>query len=592
METINMDEKDVLKIVKWWVESQLKVKKAFRKSLFYALERFSFYTKLNESSSSNALYDYGASANLVDHFAVKVWIEHFVGEDHMTQVVTRDAALKASGQVDIDTDHMVKDDKTRELKHILAVLNELCPEQLGAKNEYDIVETITRNPLFETQLDVNSEYKRLVTTAQSIFDHFTFLLFMNGNKLPCTSAAIGEAHRNEISPQKHLLSRFTLALIEHFVDPEDKSHQKYSQVSNLEFLMFPRDEQMSGQFAKRLCLGDAVSKGIIKNESLAYFIGRAYLYLTRLGIDEKRLRFRQNLPNVMDHYAEDCWMAEIETSCGWSECVWIADRSHEKIGASLEATEKLAQPKKVEKVVIKPIHKELRPAFEGDRIKIVEALKTMNEKDAMEMKAALESKGEVEFEVSTLKKTITIKKNMVSISKETQKVHHRTFKSAVIESSFVMERIIYCLFEHSFYTRPSKAGEEEIYVFRFNPLVAPIQCPIFSLSPDQQYVEVAKQINDSLSAAGISNVVYPWDNSTIQQQYTRADENGVPFNVTVVSTSSVLIRERDTQEQIFVSVEEVAAVVEELCEGHITWADVLKKYPLRRSIQLPNMSEE
>ena len=52
---------------------------------------------------------------------------------------------------------MVKDDKTRELKHILAVLNDLCPEQLGAKNEYDIVETITRNPLFETQLDANSE---------------------------------------------------------------------------------------------------------------------------------------------------------------------------------------------------------------------------------------------------------------------------------------------------------------------------------------------------------------------------------------------------------------------------------------------------
>lgn len=69
-------------------------------------------------------------------------------------------------------------------------------------------------------------------------------------------------------------------------------------------------------------------KGIVKNESLAYFIGRVYLYLTRLGIDEKCLRFRQNLPNVMDHYAEDCWMAEIETSCGWSECVWIADRSH------------------------------------------------------------------------------------------------------------------------------------------------------------------------------------------------------------------------------------------------------------------------
>nr|GEZ32098.1 hypothetical protein [Tanacetum cinerariifolium] len=102
-----------------------------------------------------------------------------------------------------------------------------------------------------------------------------------------------------------------------------------------------------------------------KNELLVYFIGRVYLYLTSLGIDEECLRFRQNLPNVMDHYAEDCWMAEIETSCGWSECVWIADRSH-----------------------------------------------TMNEKDCMEMKAALESKGDVEFEVSMLKKTVTIKKSM------------------------------------------------------------------------------------------------------------------------------------------------------------------------------------
>ncbi|PWA49271.1 glycyl-tRNA synthetase / glycine--tRNA ligase [Artemisia annua] len=512
METKNMDEKDALKIVKWWVESQLNVKKAFRKSLFYALERFSFYEKEKDSNAA-ALYNYGTASNLVNRYVNMLW-----------KKVTKKYAFKL------------------------------------------------------LSLSAN-EYNRLVTTAQSIFDNFTFLHFWNGNKLPCTTATIGEAHRNEKSPQKHLLSRFTLALIEHFVDPEDKSHQKYSQVSNLEFLMFPRDEQMSGKFVKRLCLGEAVSKGIVKNESLAYFIGRVYLYLTSLGIDETRLRFRQNLPNVMDHYAEDCWMAEIETSCGWSECVWIADRSHDKIGASLEVKEELAQPTKVKKLVIKPIHKELRPAFEGDRIKVVEALKTLYEKDAMEMKDALESKGEVQLEVSTLKKTVTIKRSMVSISKETQKVHHRTFKSAVIESSFVMERIIYCLFEHSFYTRPSEAGEEEIYVFGFSLLAAPAQCPIFSLAPDQQYKEVAKQINDPLRAAGISSGVYPWDDSTIELQYKGADASGAPFSITVVSTSSVTIRERDTQDQIFVSVEKVAAVVKELCEGRSKWADVLKKYP-------------
>lgn len=66
----------------------------------------------------------------------------------------------------------------------------------------------------------------------------------------------------QISPRQGLLRvrEFTLAEIEHFVDPEDKSHSKYSEVAKLEFLMFPREEQMSGQSAKRTVLGEAVSK--------------------------------------------------------------------------------------------------------------------------------------------------------------------------------------------------------------------------------------------------------------------------------------------------------------------------------------------
>lgn len=51
-----------------------------------------------------------------------------------------------------------------------------------------------------------------------------------------------------------------MAEIEHFVDPEDKSHRKFSEVSHLEFLMFPREQQMSGQSATKTCLGEAVAK--------------------------------------------------------------------------------------------------------------------------------------------------------------------------------------------------------------------------------------------------------------------------------------------------------------------------------------------
>ena len=65
----------------------------------------------------------------------------------------------------------------------------------------------------------------------------------------------------------------------------------------------------------------------MNNQTLGYFIGRVYLFLTQLGIDKERLRFRQHLPNEMAHYAADCWDAEIECSYGWIECVGIADRS-------------------------------------------------------------------------------------------------------------------------------------------------------------------------------------------------------------------------------------------------------------------------
>jgi hypothetical protein len=44
------------------------------------------------------------------------------------------------------------------------------------------------------------------------------------------------------------------------VDPEDKSHPKFGDVSDLEFLMFPREDQMAGSSATKLNIGNAVSE--------------------------------------------------------------------------------------------------------------------------------------------------------------------------------------------------------------------------------------------------------------------------------------------------------------------------------------------
>uniref|UniRef100_A0A0R0FFI0 Anticodon-binding domain-containing protein n=1 Tax=Glycine max TaxID=3847 RepID=A0A0R0FFI0_SOYBN len=354
-------------------------------------------------------------------------------------------------------------------------------------------------------------------TAQGILVNFKDLYYYNANKLPFAAAQIGQAFRNEI--------KFTLAESEHFVDPQDKSHPKYHQVADLKFLMFPRS-------AKRIPLRDAVSK-------------------------------------VDGHYAADCWDAEIECSFGWIECVGIADRSaydlrahSDKSGVLQVAREKFSEPKEVEK--------ELGLAFKGNPRMVVEA-------------------HEVEFQVCTLGKVVTIKKNMVTIQKKKNIEHERVFTRSVIESSFGIGRIIYCLFEHTFYTRQSKAGDQQLNVFRFSSLVAPIKCTVFPLVQNQKYEEVAKLTSKSLTAAGISHKI---DTSTmwikykfslictsIGKRYARTDELDVPFAITVDSTSSVTIRERDSKGQVRVDVDKAASVVREVTEGQRTWEDVWSTSP-------------
>ncbi|ONI29784.1 hypothetical protein PRUPE_1G214600 [Prunus persica] len=608
-------------------------REAFRQAVSNTLERRLFYIKsFNIYGGVAGLYDYGPPGCAVKSNVLAFWRQHFVLEENMLEVdcpcVTPEVVLKASGHVEKFTDLMVKDEKTgtcyradhllkdfcndklqkdlnitaekaKELKHVLAMLDDFSAEELGAKiKEYGIVSPDTKNPLsdpypfnlmFQTSIGPSGLIPGYLRpeTAQGIFVNFKDLYYYNGNKLPFAAAQIGQAFRNEISPRQGLLRvrEFTLAEIEHFVDPEDKSHPKFSEVAELEFLMFPRELQMSGESAKAIRLDEAVAKGIVNNQTLGYFIGRVYLFLTRLGIDEKRLRFRQHLANEMAHYAADCWDAEIESSYGWIECVGIADRSaydlrahSEKSGEALVAHEKFPEPREVEVLVISPVKKEIGLAFKGSQKNVVEALESMKEKEAFALKADLESKGEVDFYVCTLGKNVSIKKNMVKISKEKKKEHQRVFTPSVIEPSFGIGRIIYCLFEHSYYTRASKAGNEQLNVFAFPSIVAPIKCTVFPLVQNQKYEDIAKDISKSLTVAGISHKI-DITGTSIGKRYARTDELGVPFAITVDTTSSVTIRERDSKDQIRVDVKEAASVVKEVTEGLRSWADVWATFP-------------
>eukprot|EP00877_Chromochloris_zofingiensis_P008694 jgi/Chrzof1/4078/Cz13g19120.t1 len=417
--------------------------------------------------------------------------------------VTPEIVLKASGHVERFTDFMVTDLKTGDchradhlLEHhlealledtknplsaedkktaenLLATVGELKMEALGeAVRKYDIKAPETKNDLsdpfpfnlmFKTSIGPKGDMVGYLRpeTAQGIFVNFRDLLYYNGGKLPFAAAQIGNSYRNEISPRAGLLRvrEFTQAEIEHFVNPDDKSHAKFSNVADLAPLLFSRELQMSeAKKPQPMALGNAVKQGIIANETLAYFIGRTWLFFKRVGIDPARMRFRQHLQHEMAHYAEDCWDAEVETTYGWVECAGLADRSAYDLRAhtsmsktELTAYEKYAEPREMEVTRVIPNKKELGVAFKKDAKAISDALDALSEEDALCMKADLDAGKPAKLDVAG--SSFELGPAMVEVQQQKKKVTGRNYTPSVIEPSFGIGRIIYCMFEHCYYTR-------------------------------------------------------------------------------------------------------------------------------------------
>eukprot|EP00850_Spirogloea_muscicola_P019677 SM000196S05369 [mRNA] locus=s196:156873:160461:+ [translate_table: standard] len=526
-------------------------------------------------------------------------------KDHLEEVLERGPLMPA--------------ERREELRHLLATVDELGADELGAAlRRFGICAPDTKNELshpypfnlmFSTMIGPSGLLQGYLRpeTAQGIFVNFKDLLYHNGNKLPFAAAQIGQAFRNEIAPRAGLLRvrEFTLAEIEHFVHPENKRHAKFASVADLEFLLYPQAQQLGPKTPVRMRLGDAVAAGTIDNETLGYFIGRTFLFLTALGINPERLRFRQHLQHEMAHYAADCWDAEIECSYGWVECVGLADRSafdlkahtvcvgltgssaerwrrgcvQEKSKVELVAHERFPEPKEMQVLEVAVNKKELGKCFKKDAKVIQEALEALPEEEALIIKSKLASEGSAPLTIYGTGQEFSITKDMVSISKELKRLTGRNFTPSVIEPSFGIGRIIYCLYEHSFYTRENS---EDKTVFRFTPLVAPIKCTVFPLVAKPAMEEEAARISRLLTRAGLANKI-DTTGTSIGKRYARTDELGVPCAITVDedldAPSTVTLRDRDSTLQVRIHKDEVAGVVKDIFDGVTSWQAVTLKYP-------------
>ena len=361
------------------------------------------------------------------------------------------------------------------------------------------------NLMFDTQIGPTGLQKGYLRpeTAQGIFINFRRLIEYNNGRTPFAAAQIGLGFRNEISPRQGLLRvrEFTMAEIEHFVDPNDKSHPKFVTLADTPMPLWSAVAQEAGQRdATIMTIGEAVSQGIVGNETVGYFLARTFMFLRSLGIASEAIRFRQHRSNEMAHYANDCWDAEVETSYGWIEIAGHADRSAfdltkhmAKTKVELMAARRLPEPITVTSTVAVLNKKDIGKAFKKDQ-KLVADFFESAEEDVKKGLAAQIAEAET-ITINVEGKDFTLTREMISFTSETKTIAAEKFVPHVIEPSFGIGRIIYCVFEHCFRQR---ANDAQRTYFAFPPAVAPVKTSLLPLvSNDPEFRKKIQELSKS-----------------------------------------------------------------------------------------------
>jgi glycyl-tRNA synthetase len=335
--------------------------------------------------------------------------------------------------------------------------------------------------MFKTTLGPNSASPGYLRpeTAQGQFLNFKKLLEYNQNTMPFASASIGKSFRNEISPRSGLLRvrEFLMAEIEHFVDPEGgKKHHRFDEIKDLQLNFLDRDTQLSGKTSvQKISIEEAATKKLVDNETLGYFLGRIYLFLVRIGVDNSKLRFRQHMANEMAHYAADCWDAELLTSYGWIECVGCADRSaydltvhSKKTGEPLIVREPRTEPLRIEEWQVDINKAKFGPIFRKDAKAVESALLALGQEEREKFSTILRQNSHITIDVPEAPGgKVDVSQELVKFEKRTVVQNVREYTPNVIEPSFGIGRILYSLLEHVCWHRPGDVARGVCFLSLF-----------------------------------------------------------------------------------------------------------------------------
>ncbi|MFZ1898084.1 glycine--tRNA ligase [Methanoregula sp.] len=443
-----------------------------------------------------------------------------------------------------------------------------CGEVLGNIEVYNF------NLMFQTTIGPGSQrvgYLR-PETAQGMFVDFARLLRFYRDKLPFGAVQIGKSYRNEISPRQGMirLREFTQAEAEIFVHPNEKNHHpSFKRYTNYRMPLLTYTHQQKCEPAVEMSMREAVDKGIIANEYVAYYVALTHDLLVTVGIRPDRLRFRQHLPDERAHYATDCWDAEVFSErFGWVETVGIADRTNydlnahaKQSGTSMTVFIQYDTPKKVQRRRIIPNMGVLGKQYRQKAKAIFAALET----------ATPTPEG---ADITINGETIHIPADLFEVRDEVIDVRGEEIVPHVIEPSYGIDRMCYAVLEQA-YAEDTADGENRV-VLRLSPQVAPVQVAVFPLMTRDGLDTLSKDITITLQKQGI--LAEYDDSGAIGRRYRRQDEIGTPFAITVdyesKETHTVTIRDRDSMKQVRIAIDKIPETLSALIKGDVKFAEL------------------
>ena len=528
----------------------------------------------------SGLVDYGPVGARIKRKVMDSWIDHWTSHGDIVEVdsptITPEPVLVASGHVGefndlmvecggctgaFRADHLVGDghENTDSLspEELVAILSAGIECPTCKESKWSDVRAM--NLMFSTQIGAMKGGRKAYMrpeTAQGMFMLYPALFRHFKQRLPFGAIQTGKGYRNEISPRQGMirLREFNMAELEYFIDPENPPCPNLNTWGDSIALVPDPDGEHAGECL--MTISEALSTGIVRHPTVAWFLARTVDFLISVGVDSTRIRFRQHASTEMAHYANDCWDCELHGEHGWVECVGIANRtchdllSHERHSGSklLKAWRQFDEPRSEIRDVLAPNGASLGPTFKGRAGKVIEALQNLTEiPEKMPFELALTDGSNVQ-----------ITDDMVTRRSEEVTVHGEWFTPHVIEPAFGIDRIIWHILDHS-YTETEKEGEK-YSIMRLSSMVSPFDVAVLPLFDKEGMGEIASDILSKVnSMPGLRGEM---DSSrSIGRRYARVDEIGVPWAITVdhetLKDGSVTVRRRDDQKQIRVAVDEV-----------------------------------